>query len=134
MRTVAAAEQRALASASAGAEITTRSEPVEHDASSRAVPGNPGGLRAWGVWGPCRGPPLSDASSRAVPGFPGRLRAWGVWGPCRGPHSVVERQRGEQRDHERGVGERDRRALPGRQRLVARNGIAPPPHQREEAD
>src|SRR5205823_3035417 len=59
MRTVAAAEHSALVSASAGAEITTRSEPVEHDALSRAVPGFPGRLRAWGVWGPCRAPTQS---------------------------------------------------------------------------
>src|SRR5438876_767411 len=58
-------------------------------------------------------------------------------GPGRGPpSSIVQRQRDEQRDDERDVGERYRRALRRRRRVVTRCGVAPaaPPRPRRAAD
>src|SRR5437773_2511627 len=69
------------------------------------------------------------------PDMRGRARIIYHGGPGRGPpSSIVQRQRDEQRDDERDVGERDRRALPRRQRVVTRYGVAPAPHEREEPD
>src|SRR5206468_2453082 len=69
------------------------------------------------------------------PDMRGRARIIYQGGPGRGPaSSVVQRQRDEQRDDERDVGERDRRALPRRQRVVTRYGVAPAPHEGEEPD
>src|SRR5436190_383595 len=48
--------------------------------------------------------------------------------------SVVERKRDEQRGDQGGVDQADRHALPGRQRVVARHGVAPAPHERHEPE
>src|SRR5436190_931379 len=73
------------------------------------------------------------------PDMRGRARIIYHGGPGRGPpSSIVQRQRDEQRDDERDVGERDRRALPRRQRVVTRYGGPPappaPPRPRRAAD
>src|SRR2546425_12783672 len=117
MSTVEAADMSALASARTG----TAGGTMRPDMRGRA--------RIIYQWGPGRGPASSIVQRRAIEerhGCPGALRALGGFGgPGRGPpSSIVQRQRDEQRDDERDVGERDRRALPRRQRVVTRYGVA----------
>src|SRR5437899_6341104 len=126
MSTVEAADMSALASARTG----TAGGTMRPDMRGRA--------RIIYQWGPGRGPASSVVQRRAIEGatgVPGLSERWGVWGARSGPpSSIVQRQRDEQRDDERDVGERDRRALPRRQRVVTRYGVAPAPHEREEPD
>src|SRR5216684_1721614 len=64
--------------------------PITCDADRGAPRLRRGATSVWGGWGPCQGPITCDADRGAPPLRRGATSVWGGWGPCRAPMKMDE--------------------------------------------